>query len=124
MVHHLDVGTRKTNTNRSMEVAIQDVRKPSTMQKDNKILQETETCNKRTTTSDTNQCELNPRPPKGGCCNPLRFFLKLTAFLLNKLRQTLLCNCFKIYNASFDVYEVKFEGVVWVWEVVKDYDDF
>ena len=42
-------------------------------------------------------------------------------FFPNKQRQTLLCNRFYIYYVSFDVYEVKFGGVVWVWRVVKDY---
>ena len=45
----------------------------------------------------------------------LWFFFSEQRFLPNKLRQTLQRNCFYIYYASFDVYEVKFGGVVWVW---------
>ena len=38
-----------------------------------------------------------------------------TAFLPNKLLQTLQCNHFYILYASFDAHEVKSGGVVWVW---------
>ena len=49
---------------------------------------------------------------KGVVATP-RFFK--TAFLPNKLHQTLLCNNFYTLYASLYVYEVKFGGVVWVW---------
>ena len=68
---------------------------------------------------DTVIC-LDPRPPKRGCCDPLRLKKKLTAFLPNKLRQMLPDNHFYILYASFDVYGVILGGVVWVWGVIKE----
>ena len=57
---------------------------------------------------------------KVGLLQPPKIFL-IQHLLPYKLPQTLLCNCFYIYYASFDVYEVKFGDVVWVWGAVKDY---
>ena len=55
---------------------------------------------------------INPHPPKGGCrlLQPPQTFQ--TAFLPNKLSQMLLRNHFYILYISFDVYKVKFGGVV------------
>ena len=63
---------------------------------------------------NTPSLALKPSSSEGGCCNPPKIFLK-QGFLSNKLRQTLRCNCFDIFYVSFDVYEMKFGGVVWVW---------
>ena len=57
--------------------------------------------------SGSHEKNLNPRPPKGG--GLLQFFLP------NKLHPTLLGNHFYILYASFDVCEVEFWGIVWVW---------
>ena len=53
---------------------------------------------------------VNPRPPKGGCCNPLRFCSNFFFFFT----KTLPGNHFYTLNASFDVFRVKLRGVVWV----------
>ena len=50
-----------------------------------------------------------------GCNPPPIFFFFKQRFLPNKLPKTLLYNCFYIFFASFDVYEVKFGDVVWEW---------
>ena len=65
-----------------------------------------------------NQLNINHRPPnKGGCCNPPKIFLK-TAFSFCPINCTkhfnILSNHFYILYASFDAYEVKLWGVVWV----------
>ena len=63
-------------------------------------------------------CHLYPCPAKGGC-NPLRFFFKnrffvLFCFVFCPINYAKRFNFFILY-VSFDVYEVKSGGVVWVW---------
>ena len=50
------------------------------------------------------ETNINPRPPKGGCCNPQDFFKTAFFFLPNKLRQMLPGNYFNILYTHLLMY--------------------